>query len=155
VFGAEIVSGQNTLFLGLRLPKDYWGESVTASLEVRGLPEGCANTASETFAEAIDPGPELLDEFSPIGDQKFNNAKAAAIARKMKDNPNSQLYLLIYFRPSTSAAAQAKQVAQIRSKLTKNNQMDPSQVTVVKGFLSNPSRLKIYLVPPGVVNPQP
>lgn len=56
ISSGKIVEGQGTdkAKFDVKWPT---GERVTATVEVVGLPEGCANTASETMGVAIDPGP--------------------------------------------------------------------------------------------------
>jgi hypothetical protein len=149
----EIVGGQGTMAIDIKLSNAPAG-SLTATISLEGLPNGCVATVSASMSMCGAPQPQLIGEFSSASDPKFDAAKAADIALNAKWNPNSQLYVLIYFPPRTSTAAQTKRIGQIRGKLTRNNQLDPTRLTVGTAF-SNPSRLKFYLVPPGASNPQP
>jgi len=149
----KIVGGQGTLTINIQLDKAPGG-NVTATIAFEGLPKYCPTAGSAIAIWDAAPQPWLLDEFSPIKDPKLDAAKVADITLNVKRNPNSQLLILIYFRSGTSASSQTKQITKLRSRLTKNSEMDPSRITVVTTF-SDPSRLKFYLVPPGASNPQP
>jgi hypothetical protein len=62
VSDGTIISGQNTLRLGVRMPKR---PPVTATILVEGLPKECPDSALDRYDFAIDPGSILIDQFGP------------------------------------------------------------------------------------------
>src|SRR5258707_1356609 len=72
VSAGEIVSGQNTLTLQVRLPNNAKFEgNLTATLEIRGLGKGCPETISETLASSNDRFvPIFVDEYPTVATKK-------------------------------------------------------------------------------------
>jgi hypothetical protein len=146
-----VVEGQGTLSIKVNIT-EYTG-SLTGILDVEGLPKGCPSSVSETIAwGCIRPTPKLLSDLSAT--ERLDLETAARIETQAKNEPNSQLYVVIIFAPNTSKAKQQKQIEFIRSRLMHTQQIDPDRITFVTYFHER-ATTRIYLVPPGASNPQP
>jgi|KBSMisStandDraft_5_1062788.scaffolds.fasta_scaffold60727_2 hypothetical protein len=149
----EIVGGQGTMAIDIKLSNAPAG-SLTATISLEGLPNGCVATVSASMSMCGAPQPQLIGEFSSARDPKFDAAKVAEIAVAKEANPNAQMFVLMSSTPNSSAAKKVKLIERLRSKLTKNNRIASDDITISTYSSSNAS-LKIYLVPPGADNPQP
>lgn len=73
ISGGQIIEGQGTNILKAIQKPDDFGKTLTAIVEIKGLPQGCSNTASAS-GEIIDPPPCPAisvtgpNSITPIGD---------------------------------------------------------------------------------------
>ena len=84
VSSGEIVKGQGTSFIEVRVSEG----NLTVTVKIKGLPEGCPNTASETAACGLRP-PEAvkMDTFTePLS--KIGTSRIETIKKSILDNPN-------------------------------------------------------------------
>lgn len=85
VSAGEITSGQGTDTISLKVP----GGSITATVEIRGLPEGCPKVASETGYWDPPPKSELIESFrGPITAQ--DKAVIEKINEAFQQDPNAR-----------------------------------------------------------------
>lgn len=142
--------------IGVLATREMAGLSVTATVRVKGLPDGCENVASESSGICdCSPEPVLLDEFS-IAISKLNLPSLGAAVVELEDSRNSQLYIIEYFPSNTTKAVVDRKIAAIRKHLSDKHKFDLSRVTIVSAPSENDKTLtKIYKVPPGSENPTP
>ncbi len=123
-----------------------------ATVEIKGLPENCPNAFSEQVEYLPRPSSFLLDEFGNFSNNKVK-ARIEAMYIKLRDEPNSQGYIINYGTDNEIAAREN----QIR-KAIDFLKYDSSRVTLVRGG-ANPNGVgvftKVWIVPPGADNPQP
>ena len=145
-----IMGGQGTSELKARYLPQAWGGRVTASVTVRGLPRGCADSASDTFAIIVDPGPE---EVGAINNQRYviDDNLLARLRRLFSEDKNSQLYIRIYY--GASPARYLKIRAHILRQLAAT-EIDPARITIV-GSSGSARGAMFWRIPPGVSDPAP
>ncbi len=125
---------------------------LTATVEIKGLPENCANTASESYYQCIILRPKWIDEFGKLLDSQVN-AKVENIFAELANEPNSQGYITNY-GTDKEIARRERQI----QKAVVSLKLESSRVTIVRGG-ANPNGAgvwtKVWIVPPGADNPQP
>ena len=145
VWGIEsgtIVSGQGSTHIGIANVE----RAQTVTLEIKGLPMGCPNRASESAPWCPAPQAEKLDQFSQPLDQ-IDKIRLERIATAVNNNPNAQLYI---FAPDDVRVRMA--VADKFSKAVLEHNVDVSRLTFVENA-SKSSMLQFWLVPPGAAPP--
>lgn len=142
--------------IGVLATKEMADTSVTATVRVKGLPDGCENVASESSGICdCSPEPMLIDEFS-IAASKLNLPSLGAAVVELEDSRNSQLYIIEYFPSKTTKAVVDRKITAIRKHLSEKHKFDLKRVTIVSAHSENDETLtKIYKVPPGAQNPSP
>ena len=148
-----IIEGQGTSAIKVDIT-GFQSFNVTATVELKGLPETCQKTASETAGVIRCFLPiSLVDMF---GNMPRNEVKARidALFFRLKDEINSQIYIINY---GTDAEI-ANRESQIRDAMT-FRKYDVSRVTLVRGG-ANPDNekgvlTKAWIVPPGGEIPEP
>lgn len=140
--------------IGVLLRNEPSGSSITATVEVKGFPEGCPAAASETMISCGFPLPVQIDEYS-FPNAKINKAALRRAARELENNPNNQMYIFEYFPASASKSSMDRKVRQIRDYFSEIK-FDISRVSISTAAAEgNMPLTKIYRVPPGSDNPQP
>jgi hypothetical protein len=86
-----IVDGQGTPSITINWPKDP--ETITAEVEVRGLPEGCPNSAWTTTIHEWGPIADKLYQFDPQKSM-FDRAALKIVAQEFINSPNNQLFVI-------------------------------------------------------------
>ncbi len=154
VVGGELIAGQGTLTPRIK-PEGFWSIQVTATLEVKGLPEGCPNTASETYAVACNCQAILFDEFS-IAPSKIDKRRLDALVAALTKYPDSKLHIIEYFQPGTPAAVVRKKTELIRTYLAATHGVKSSDFeVVVEASRENVASTRLYVIPPGANKPTP
>ncbi|MGB7209405.1 MAG: hypothetical protein WBD27_12140 [Pyrinomonadaceae bacterium] len=148
----EVIEGQGSLSIKVRAE---WKTEITltATLEVVGLPEGCPKAASETAGMTIDMGPLLVDEFS-LAPVRIDKPRLSSFVDELKRNKYSYGYIIEYFTPETKRRVLDRKVAMITNYLTKTKGIDPKgfKIVIVEGVKN---RTKLYIIPPGADFPAP
>ena len=147
----EIIYGQGTLSIKVRstLNRD---ENTTATLEIRGLPDGCVGTVSETAAIGCRlPEAITIDEYANISfdDEKLRIDNAL---KAFRSKPDSQLYIIKYYTKQSRYSRD--RIKNLNAHISKNRIVPDPQFKIVLA-LGPHERTKIILVPPGVVPPTP
>ena len=96
VKGGTLTSGQGTSSINVDTTGRESREALTATVEVGGLPAGCANTAScSTNVCGLPPTTRHVDSY---GDMRSGDVKARLdnFAETVQDEPGAQGYLLCY-----------------------------------------------------------
>lgn len=152
--GGELVAGQGTLTPRVK-PKGVWEIQMTATLEVKGLPNGCGNSASEIFVQACKCEPIILDEFS-ISPSKIDKRRLDALVDSLGKYPDSTLFIIEYFRPRTIRAVVQKKVELIRKYLVDVRGLRAADFEIVtETSYDNREVTKLFVIPPGADKPAP
>src|SRR5689334_23203274 len=141
ITGGAVESGQGTSVIKVRRTSPL-GSAPSASVKLEGLPEECANGASETWCELLAPQAEKLDQFSEPLDS-IDKVRLQRIAASVDNNPNSQLYI---FAPLDVRARMA--IVERLSNAIPSHPVSTSRMTFVESG-SKSSTLQFWLVPPG------
>jgi len=148
VSNGMIVEGQNTS--GITVVNNR-KTSVTATVEITGLAEGCAIGASETVPYCEPVVAILVAEAStPV--TQIDRARLNKLAAELAIAPNTQGYLIEYFPSKTSQKAIDAKIRLTLQHLKKS--VDETRITIVTDTASN-AFTKYYIVPPGASNPTP
>jgi hypothetical protein len=155
VDGGNVDEGQATKKIGVRYTMDMQGTTVTASVEIKGLPDGCPYSASESVPLIICSLAVLLDEFSvPINSIDTERLKIAAT--NLSTYTNDQMYIVEYFPTRTRKQVVDRKLNLLRNHLVRSLKFDPSRVTIVAAASDDDRlRTRIYRIPPGAPNPSP
>ncbi len=124
---------------------------ITATVEIKGLPQNCPNAFSEYSFGDPAPSPLLIDAFGKLPDGQVR-AMITNLYLKLGNEPNSQGYISNYGTDKEIAVSE-RQIQKAIDVL----KFDASRVTIVRGG-ANPNGgvwTKIYNVPLGADNPQP
>jgi len=149
VYDGEIIEGQGTLILKV-LQKDL-GESLTVSIEVIGLPKGCANIASETAAPLDLPSVVMIDSFS-TPTAKINKARLDNFTLELRKNSNAQGYIIEKFERTTPQNLIDQKLNKTLNYLDKENGISKDRITILTG-ISNGNLTQFFIVPAGAEPP--
>jgi len=140
----KIVNGQGTTRVEVVHDQPEVG-NLTVTVEVRGLPQGCLNTASESVAIDAAPSATKLDEFdsslNSIPDDRFGKVVAA-----VQNNPNSQLFIFV------PPIATIKSALAARFDSVIHERVDGPRITFIDAPVKS-NLVQIWLVPPGATPP--
>lgn len=129
------------------------GTELIVTVKVTGLPPNCPDSASASHPLIWEPEPLLIADFSvPVSAVGRKNLRVAADV--LAKNPNSQMYIIEYFRPQTSEALKRRKANSIMKFFTEVVKFDRDRVNIVFAEALR-VRSKIYQVPPGSDNPTP
>jgi hypothetical protein len=147
VSDGEIITGQNTPTLGVRMPKM---PPVRAKVNIRGLAKDCPDSASEVYDFAVDPGPENLGEV-PIAALTIKRLLLNKIKKAMAAHPNAQLFIAVQFSKGASEKSMEAQRRRITAILT-SEKFEAARITLVTAANGN-RRVEFWLIRPGADNP--
>jgi hypothetical protein len=149
----EILEGQGTLSIKV-LKKNDAGENITATVEIKGLPQGCAKTASETGSPFYGPYPRLFDEFS-ISELRIDKARLDYLVNKLGNDPNAQAFIIEYFKPKTPKRIINQKIQKITDYLVNQRKLEKDGFTISTAFRDEGNWTKVWIIPPGANLPQP
>jgi hypothetical protein len=145
-----IMGGQGTPVLKARYLERAWGSKVTATARIDGLPFGCREIASDTIPIIVDPGPEHLGSINNA-EYKIGANLLKRIGDSLYEEPNSQLYVWIYYGPN------AKRFTKLKEHLLRQlsaTRIDPTRFTI-QGSGDRTRGAVFWRIPPGSSNPVP
>jgi hypothetical protein len=152
VSAGTITSGQGTCSIIVDTTGLANGTNITAEVTVKGLPENCPNTASETRSIMSKPIGETLDRFGKLPDDEVK-ARMDALFRELANNPTAQGYIINY-GTEKEIATREKQIQKAIVFL----KYDANRITITRGD-KNPNGegvwTIIWIVPPGAAFPEP
>ncbi|MCC6327943.1 MAG: hypothetical protein IT174_05465 [Acidobacteria bacterium] len=151
VTGGRIVVGQGTMKIFVDADWNAGGATITATLTVQGLPDGCPKSASETGSVIIDPSPVLIDEFGRLTNARFKTRLSKFFA-ELQNNPNNQGYIINY---GTEKEMKSRERLIVESVTFRG--FDRSRITIVRAGEHESGKIytKLYRIPPGADNPSP
>lgn len=143
ISAGEISSGQNTNSITVKQPEFA---TITATVEIKGFPEGCPNIDSE--ASIGDPNPQAvkIDEFS-LSEQRIDKARLDYFLTELSNNPNDQGYIIEKFKRGTSQATMKSKFQKIRNYI-KLRRFDATRIILVHDF-GDENSTNFWRVPPG------
>jgi hypothetical protein len=147
----EIVEGQGTKNIVVKVPED---ESVTATVEVKGFPEDCRNTASETGSICRCLNAKLIDEFS-IQPSPINKASFNILLNQLKLNPDSNASIIEYFKRGTPKKVIDRKIKRITNYLVNEKKLEKERFTILVKTESEKTLTTFWVVPPGAAAPVP
>lgn len=148
VQNGEIIQGQGTLTIKV-LQKDF-GVSLTATLEITGLPKECAVTASASAPMCECIGFFQMDEFS-IAVSQIDKARLDNLTILLNNNPNANAYIVERFKKKTSRKAIAQKNKIIAGYL-KGNGIETGRFVLLNA-LALENSTQFFIVPAGATPP--
>ena len=150
VSSGQITDGQGTQKIIVRLAAR--GDTVTATVQVQGLPTQCDSNASGTITVSY-PSAMLIAEFPDEGSEAMAGRLIAAAAL-LRKNPDNQLLFYEYFDEGTSQFDIRRAVSKVRDFLMRKTKLGESNFSITP-ITGEDRRTSIYLVPPGIPFPPP
>lgn len=145
-----ILTGQGTKKIGIYNAEE---PDLKVSVQIKGLPEQCPNTASEQANWVIDPTSQQIVEIENDGLRLDKDAVKRAV-EIAETHPDDFLFYIQYYQYSTDAFRLRQLEQELKDYLTKELKIkDPFFKFVTKQ--ADKPLLKIYLVPPGAEDPIP
>lgn len=148
VSGGKIIEGQGTL--AVKALQNENGENLTVTLEVIGLPEKCANTASETAPPWCPLESQLIDEFS-IDSTRIDKARLDNFLTSLQNNPSAMGYIIEKFDSKTSKNTVKLKNQKIANYLTFRG-FDKSRIILLNA-LADENLTQLFLIPAGASPP--
>lgn len=149
VVGGKIIEGQGSL--SVKAIHKEAGRNLTLTVEVNGLPEECARTASETSsAPCLPPTLQLLDEFS-ISESRIDKARVDSFLVNLQNDPSAAGYIIESFTKGTSRKTIQQKSQRIFGYL-KLRAIEKDQIVLLNCF-SNKTLTRFYSVPAGATRP--
>ena len=147
-----IEGGQGTLRVRVRAPKKT-SFNIVATLEIKGLPPGCADKISETAPVSCMCAPILAEYYAALNRREEIARLDAVVNQLLTDQ---KLYIIQYFPPRVSEAKRAKRIKWLTDYLTKTRRVPSDRLEIVLSDVFEPEEFtKIYFVGPGAENPSP
>jgi len=146
VDNGQVIGGQSTSRIVLSWTDQRQG--ITASVEIGGLPQGCANRAGASVTMDLAPEPTKLDEIkTPLS--KIPPRRYEAILRNLNASPDAMLFI---FLPRTGTSSRDN-----RRILDKNltSKIDQGKLRVKLVDSRRDGYIEVWLVPPGASAPKP
>jgi hypothetical protein len=151
ITAGTIAAGQGTSTITVDTT-GFWDKGITATVEIKGLPEGCKNTVSETTVCNCTGDPRLFDEIGKLPDSHIQ-ARISNLYIELGNNSSTQGYIINYGTDKEIAVRER----QINKAIT-SLKLDANRVTVVRGG-ENPNGAgvwtKVWILPPGAEFPKP
>lgn len=154
VSAGTIASGQGTCSITVDTTGLANGTNITAEVTVKGFPENCPNTASETGSVVVRKiTGDTSDKFGKLPNDEVR-ARLDALFVALGNYPNAQGYIINY---GTEAEITA------RERLIRNHiamrKFDANRIKFVRGTAETPLGERIWtviwIVPPGAAPPTP
>jgi hypothetical protein len=150
VSAGTIMSGQGTCSITVNTTGLTGGTNITAEVTVKGLPECCPNTASETGSIMSKPERERFDEFGKLPNDEVK-ARIQNMYVELGNNPNAQGYVINY-GTEKEIAARERQIQEAIRFL----KLDGNRLTMIRGGANSfGTRSIIWIIPPGAKPPTP
>lgn len=126
-------------------------EYITATVEVKGLPENCANKASERSVVAI--GCRLPITFDEYGKMPFREEKArlANLAFELKKNTDFAALIIIYLAKEDTYSSVKNRVNNVSNYLTENQQIPKERFKFLFSEFDT-QKTVIYTLPPSAID---
>jgi hypothetical protein len=154
VSGGKITEGQGASSIKVEKIeiKGLGNINVTATVEVKGFPSNCANTASETAGIIIHYRNVLFDEFGKPREAEVST-RIENLFLRLAEEPGSQAYFINYGTEREIAGRETQLLRVIRL-----SKLDLKRVTIINGGANYRSAgvfTRVWIVPPGVEPPTP
>jgi hypothetical protein len=150
VTSGTITSGQGTPSITVD-STGLGGQSLTASVNLAGLPPQCGHSASTSFSfpQAPPPQPTRFDQYPEI---RFNDEKARLdnFAIQLQNLPGASGYILIYTGRKGGGSTHANRA---KDYLVSTRGIDAARVVVVDGGCRQEMMVELWEVPTGATPP--
>ncbi len=132
------------------IPSEMAGESLLVTVEVKGLPEECPNTYSESMGCWLPPRLVEIDEFS-ISPNQIDTIRLNNLAKELENNPSAQIYITERFERKTSRKIIEQKNQKTLDYLKSRN--IASERVVLINTNADKNQTNFFLVPAGAEPP--
>jgi hypothetical protein len=147
VSAGKIVAGQGTPQITVDIQT---GETVTATVEVEGLPPECDRTESCSLSIVCDPlEARKFDEYGSVS-RMNEEVRLDNFRVQLQQEPDSQGYVFIYGPHSVS-----EHLKLVRKFLFKRHGINTQRVVLVDGGHNKQPKVELWMVPTGAAPPKP
>lgn len=155
VTGGNLIEGQGTQHIKVKVEDDTKSFTVTVTLEVEGLPENCPKAASATtdFITCGLPKARLIDKVQHTTKKELKERLGKFISL-LEEEYMSFAYIFFHFGKRISARDRVKLVNIIKAEFTKRG-IDLNRLTLVDDRREEKTAYEFWVVPAGTQNPQP
>lgn len=152
ISAGTIVEGQNSPVVRVATTPEMVGLEVKATVEIKGLPENCANSASETAVVVNRCG--LLIELDDYGKISFKEEKERLknVAANLTNQLETSAYIFMYF-PANQKPQQDSYTKKIKDYLTQTLKISAERLIFLYGE-DKIQRTRIVIVPNGALKEQ-
>lgn len=150
VTNGKIVDGQGTL--NPKFISDD-GCSGSATLQVKGLPENCPQTASVSFEMSCCPPPTrlLIDEFSE-NPPRIHKERLENLRVELFNDPTAKAYIVEKFKRGTSRNAIKQRISQTFFYLIQTLAIEKERISL-QIFYADENLTQFWIVPAGAEPP--
>jgi hypothetical protein len=147
--------GQGTAAIVISTNKEMSGQTVTVTVEIKGLPEGCQNSFSESgevdvSAPIIDRRPDRYGKINWKDEQiRLHNV----LLLELGIDPKMKAYFIFYYQKNSELKLIKSRQKNIAKFLQANN-IPPNRFQFVMGGKGDVYETQIWLVPEGSLPPQ-
>jgi hypothetical protein len=148
VSAGKIISGQGTPEI-LVDTSEVAGQSITATVEIDGLPPECDRTESCTLP-ILEPAPDAR-KFDEYGDVSWISEEARLVnfGFQLREEPGAQAFIIIY-----GARGRADEhLTRVRKFLVERQGIDQSRIQLINGGYNKKAKVELWLVPTGAASP--
>lgn len=149
VSAGTIIEGQNSPVIRVATTPEMANSDATATVEIKGLPDNCIKTASETLSLVSCRLPIELDDYEKIS-FKEEKERLKNVAANLINQPDTSAYIRIYF-PSNQKMQQKNYSKKIKNYLTQNLKISAERLFFLNGEAES-QRTVIGIVPNNVLN---
>ena len=145
----KIIEGQGTQNIKVVFqPSDG---SLTVTVEARGFPADCSNTASESLTGDSAPQAEKIEEFLQAF-SRIDKNRIAEIVRSLQNDPTAQLYIIFKHKEKTSPKMVNQKEREISNSLVKAG-LAADRITSITAY-GQIETVEFWLVPAGATAPK-
>lgn len=148
-----IISGQGTARIFVN-PQEASGMTITATVEIGGLPPKCNRVASYTVD--VIPGAQLVVSGTFRSGQELKNAVQKFIAASGLKTPDNTGTAFVYlYKTANTSASTMKSYKDALLGAFEYNKLLPNQYKIADGGTKKLLFYEIYLMGPGAKEPKP
>lgn len=124
------------------------GVSLVATVEIKGLPEGCPSKFSAKFS--VDPAPPTcglsitLDEYGKIS-LRDEKARLSVVALELQNNNERIAVFILYHNKKDSSSTLQKRISRISDYLTQSHKIPKERLKFISGGEADVISTRIYL----------
>ncbi len=154
VSDGKIIEGQGTR--AIIVGEVPWDSTPTATVDIKGLPEGCPNTDTETGVICSCISPILVDELE-ISSKPINLKRLNTFVSEIKSNPDDAAYIIIYSNKRFSLSEIKRKESFIKNYLV-SRQIEENRIKIIiarNNGNNDENRIRFWRVPQGAQPPTP
>lgn len=144
VSAGEISDGQGTLAILVATTKELAGQTLTATVEIKGLPQNCQNTFSES-GEILSP--RITDPLDTYGKMSWRDeqVRLQGLHIELENSPTAKAYLIFSITKDSEINLVSSRLKKIL-KFLKDNKIsqDRIQMSIEKRYIYQTTIWIIY-----------